>query len=145
MEIARLVVGLVLLVVTGVLTIMLWNGRWAWIIAQPQKTKKGTFYPEGTLKTAQRAAWMMVASFAVVATLMAWGMAQMTGMPAFVQTAEILGAIALVAFCVSVVATVLSARGERGILESFRDGGMRLPMFLLFSCTLMTFMSLMFV
>ena len=81
MEIARLIIGAVLLVVAAALAVQLWNGRWLFLIAKPDKTKKGTFYPEGTMKTGQRAAWVMVTCFAVVATLMAYEMGVMTGVP----------------------------------------------------------------
>lgn len=98
MEIARLVLGVLLLVAFALLTVQLYNGRWLFLIAKPEKTKKGTFFPEGTANTGKRAAWVMVACFAVTATLMAYEMSKMTGVPAFAQTSSILNNIALVAF-----------------------------------------------
>ena len=79
MEIARLVLGVLLLVAFALLTVQLYNGRWLFLIAKPEKTKKGTFFPEGTANTGKRAAWVMVACFAVTATLMAYEMSKMTG------------------------------------------------------------------
>ena len=57
MEIARLVLGVLLLVAFALLTVQLYNGRWLFLIAKPEKTKKGTFFPEGTANTGKRAAW----------------------------------------------------------------------------------------
>ena len=82
MEIARLVLGVLLLVAFALLTVQLYNGRWLFLIAKPEKTKKGTFFPEGTANTGKRAAWVMVACFAVTATLMAYEMSKMTGVRA---------------------------------------------------------------
>lgn len=145
MEIVRLVFGAVLLVVAGVLTVQLWSGRWAFLVAKPEKNKKGTFYPEGTMKTAQRVAWVMVACFAVVATLMAYEMAKMTGLPLFVQTATILGNVALVAFCVSLIWAVLGGRKQRSYEDRFKERDVRLPLFLLACCIALSVMAMTFV
>lgn len=144
MDIARLILGVVFLVAAAALAVQLWNGRWAFLVAKPEKSKKGTFYPEGTMKTAQRAAWVMVACFAVVATLMAYVMGKMTGVPVFVQTATILSNIALVAFCLSLLWALFAGRKERGYEERFKDRDMRLPLLLLASCVAMTAVSLLF-
>lgn len=145
MEIARLVFGAVLLVVAAVLTVQLWSGRWAFLVAKPEKNKKGTFYPEGTMKTAQRAAWVMVACFAVVATLMAYEMAKMTGLPLFVQTATILGNVALVAFCLSLIWAVLGGRKQRSYEDHFKDRDVRLPLLLLACCVVLSIMAISYV
>ena len=113
MEIARLVLGVLLLVAFALLTVQLYNGRWLFLIAKPEKTKKGTFFPEGTANTGKRAAWVMVACFAVTATLMAYEMSKMTGVPAFAQTSSILNNIALVAFCLSLLWTLFAGRDAR--------------------------------
>ena len=39
MEIARLVLGVLLLVAFALLTVQLYNGRWLFLIAKPEKTK----------------------------------------------------------------------------------------------------------
>lgn len=144
MEIARLVIGVLLLVVSAALAVQLWNGRWLFLIAKPENTKKGTFFPEGTAKTGQRAAWVMVACFAVVATLMAFEMGRMTGVAVFVQTATILSNIALVAFCLCLLWTLFSGRNEQSYQDRFKGGGTRLILLLLASCAVMTFVSLLF-
>lgn len=144
MEIARLVIGVLLLVVSAALAVQLWNGRWLFLIAKPESTKKGVFFPEGTAKTGQRAAWVMVTCFAVVATLMAFEMGKMTGVAAFVQTATILSNIALVAFCLCLLWTLFSGRKEQSYQDRFRGGGTRLILLLLASCAVMTFVSLLF-
>lgn len=144
MEIARLAFGAVLLVVAAALTVQLWNGRWLFLIAKPEKTKKGTFYPEGTMKTGQRAAWVMVACFAVVATLMAYEMGRMTGVPVFVQAATVLSNIALVAFCGCMLWTLFAGRKDQSYQDRFKGGGTRLILLLLASCAVMTLVSLLF-
>lgn len=144
MEIARLILGLVLLVVSAALAVQLYNGRWLFLIAKPEKTKKGTFFPEGTISTGKRAAWVMVTCFAVVATLMAFEMGVMTGVPVFVQTATILSNIALVAFCLSLLWTLFSGRKEQSYQDRFKGGGTRLILLLVASCAVMTAVSLLF-
>lgn len=144
MEIARLVFGVVLLVVAAALAVQLWNGRWLFLIAKPEKSKKGTFFPEGTIETGKRAAWVMVACFAVVATLMAFEMGKMTGVSVFVQTATILSNIALVAFCVCLLWTLFSGRSSQSYQDRFKGGGTRLILLLLGSCAIMTLVSLLF-
>lgn len=144
MEIARLIIGAVLLVVAAALAVQLWNGRWLFLIAKPDKTEKGTFYPEGTMKTGQRAAWVMVTCFAVVATLMAYEMGVMTGVPVFVQTASILSNVALVAFCLCLLWTLFSGRKDQSYQDRFKGGGTRLILLLLGSCVVMTLVSLLF-
>ena len=135
MEIARLVLGVLLLVAFALLTVQLYNGRWLFLIAKPEKTKKGTFFPEGTANTGKRAAWVMVACFAVTATLMAYEMSKMTGVPAFAQTSSILNNIALVAFCLS----------EQNYRDRFKKDGVRLLVLLLGACAVMTALSILFV
>lgn len=144
MEIARLILGLVLLVVSAALAVQLYNGRWLFLIAKPEKTKKGTFFPEGTISTGKRAAWVMVTCFAVVATLMAFEMGVMTGVPVFVQTATILSNIALVAFCLSLLWTLFSGRKEQSYQDRFKGGGTRLILLSVASCAVMTAVSLLF-
>ena len=120
MEIVRFGVGLVLLIASGALTVQLWNGNWLSLIAKPTTTttKKGTFYPEGTRKSGQRAAWVMVACFAVVATLMAFEMAKMTGLVLFAQIASVLCNVMLVGFCTLAVWTLFSrSKGADGKLN----------------------------
>lgn len=144
MEIARLVFGVLLLVVAAALAVQLWNGRWLFLIAKPEKGKKGTFFPEGTIETGKRAAWVMVACFAVVATLMAFEMGKMTGVPVFVQTATILSNVALVAFCICLLWTLFSGRASQSYQDRFKGGGVRLILLLLGSCAVMTLVSLLF-
>lgn len=144
MEIVRLILGLVLLVVSAALAVQLYNGRWLFLIAKPEKTKKGTFFPEGTIATGKRASWVMVTCFAVVATLMAFEMGVMTGVPVFVQAAAILSNIALVAFCLSLLWTLFSGRKEQSYQDRFRGGGTRLILLLVGSCAVMTVVSLLF-
>ena len=136
MEIARFVLGTILLAVAALLTVQLYNGRWLSLIARPKETKKGTYYPEGTINTGKRAAWVMVACFAVVATLMAYEMAMLTGIPVFVQAATIVNNVALVAYFASLLYTCLlyTSRGcgvrrsGAGVLRSeSRHGLRRLP------------------
>lgn len=144
MEIARLVLGVVLLVVSATLAVQLYNGRWLFLIAKPDKNKKGTFFPEGTISTGKRAAWVMVTCFAVVATLMAFEMGVMTGVPVFVKTATFLSNIALVAFCLSLLWTLFSGRKEQSYQDRFKGGGTRLIALLVGSCAVMTAVSLLF-
>lgn len=144
MEIVRFGVGLVLLIVSGALTVQLWNGNWLSLIAKPTTTKKGTFYPEGTRKSGQRAAWVMVACFAVVGTLMAFEMAKMTGLVLFAQIASVLCNVMLVGFCVLAVWTLFSrSKGADGKLN-FGGDNVRLTLLLLGSCVVLTLVSLLF-
>lgn len=144
MEIVRFGVGLVLLVVSGALTVQLWNGNWLSLIAKPTTTKKGTFYPEGTRKSGQRAAWVMVACFAVVGTLMAFEMAKMTGLVLFAQIASVLCNVMLVGFCALAVWTLFSrSKGADGKLN-FGGDNVRLTLLLLGSCVVLTLVSLLF-
>ena len=110
MEIARLVLGVLLLVAFALLTVQLYNGRWLFLIAKPEKTKKGTFFPEGTANTGKRAAWVMVACFAGDGALMAYEMSKMTGVLAFAQTSILDHNIALVVFCLSSLDAVRGSR-----------------------------------
>ncbi|MBU5404415.1 lipocalin [Paraeggerthella hongkongensis] len=144
MEIVRFGVGLVLLIASGALTVQLWNGNWLSLIAKPTTTKKGTFYPEGTRKSGQRAAWVMVACFAVVGTLMAFEMAKMTGLVLFAQIASVLCNVMLVGFCVLAVWTLFSrSKGADGKLN-FGGDNVRLTLLLLGSCVVLTLVSLLF-
>ena len=127
------------------LTVQLYNGRWLFLIAKPEKTKKGTFFPEGTANTGKRAAWVMVACFAVTATLMAYEMSKMTGVPAFAQTSSILNNIALVAFCLSLLWTLFAGRDEQNYRDRFKKDGARLLVLLLGACAVMTALSILFV
>ena len=145
MEIARLVLGVLLLVAFALLTVQLYNGRCLFRIAKPEKTKKGTFFPEGTANTGKRAAWVMVACFAVTATLMAYEMSKMTGVPAFAQTSSILNNIALVAFCLSLLWTLFAGRDEQNYRDRFKKDGVRLLVLLLGACAVMTALSILFV
>ena len=46
MEIARLVLGVLLLVAFALLTVQLYNGRWLFLIAKPREDgRRGTFLP----------------------------------------------------------------------------------------------------
>lgn len=144
MEIARLVLGVVLLIAAALLAVQLYNGRWLFLIAKPEKTKKGTFFPEGTVNTGKRASWVMVACFAVVATLMAYEMGKMTGVPVFIQAASILSNIALLAFCLSLLWTLFAGRKEQSYQDRFKKEGTRLLLLLLGSCAVMTAVSLLF-
>ncbi|RDB59604.1 lipocalin [Paraeggerthella sp.] len=144
MEIVRFGVGLVLLIASGALTVQLWNGNWLSLIAKPTTTKKGTFYPEGTRKSGQRAAWVMVACFAVVGTLMAFEMAKMTGLVLFAQIASVLCNVMLVGFCILAVWTLFSrSKGADGKLN-FGGDNVRLTLLLLGSCVVLTLVSLLF-
>ena len=49
MEIARLVLGVLLLVAFALLTVQLYNGRWLFLIAKPEKTKKARSSPKEPL------------------------------------------------------------------------------------------------
>ena len=119
MEIARLVLGVLLLVAFALLTVQLYNGRWLFLIAKPEKTKKGTF--------------------------MAYEMSKMTGVPAFAQTSSILNNIALVAFCLSLLWTLFAGRDEQNYRDRFKKDGARLPVLLLGACAVMTALSILFV
>ena len=79
MEIVRFAVGIALLVASALLAVQLWNGRWQFLVARPEHTRKGTFFPAGTRETGRRLSWVMVACFAVVATLMASEMGRLAG------------------------------------------------------------------
>lgn len=144
MEIVRLALGIILLVVTAMLALQLWKGRWLFLIAKPDKTKKGTFYPEGTHKAGQHVAWVMVACFAVIATLMAFEMGKMTGSVLFAQAATVLSNIALVAYCVVLVWTVFSSQKGKGgsFRERFAGGSYRILILLLGTCVLLTIVGL---
>ncbi|CAK7006487.1 MAG: hypothetical protein PEGG_00234 [Paraeggerthella hongkongensis] len=144
MEIVRFGVGLVLLIVSGALTVQLWNGNWLSLIAKPTTTKKGTFYPEGTRKSGQRAAWVMVACFAVVGTLMAFEMAKMTGLVLFAQIASVLCNVMLVGFCVLAVWTLFSRSKSADGKLNFGGDNVRLTLLLLGSCVVLTLVSLLF-
>ncbi|WP_080797373.1 lipocalin [Arabiibacter massiliensis] len=144
MAIARLVLGVVLLVAAAVLAVQLYNGRWLFLIAEPEKAKKGTFYPEGTARTGQRASWVLVACFAVTGTLMASEMAAVLEVPAFAQTAQLLNAVALVAFCAAVVWTLFGGRTDQSFQTRFKKEGARLLILLLACCIILTAESLLF-
>lgn len=73
----------------------------------------------------------MVACFAVTATLMAYEMSKMTGVPAFAQTSSILNNIALVAFCLSLLWTLFAGRDEQNYRDRFKKDGARLLVLLL--------------
>ncbi|RDB62388.1 lipocalin [Gordonibacter sp. 28C] len=143
MEIARLVLGVALLIATAALAVQLWNGRWQSLIARPQRTKKGTFFPEGTRRAGQRVAWVMVACFAVVATLMASEMSGMVGSALFAQAAFVLNTLALAAYCGCVLWTVLAHCKAHG-RPYFGDGFVHLAVTLLASCAVLTVLSLLF-
>ena len=49
MEIVRFAVGALLLVASALLAVQLWNGRWQFLVARPERTKKGTFFPAGRM------------------------------------------------------------------------------------------------
>ncbi|MEG1494283.1 MAG: lipocalin [Gordonibacter sp.] len=147
MEVVRIVLGVVLLVVTAALAVQLWKGRWLFLIAKPDKTKKGTFYPEGTHKSGQCVSWVMVACFAVIATLIAYQMGILSGSDLFAQAATILSNIALVAYCVVLVWAVFSSqKGKEGSFrERFDGGSYRVLILLLGTCVLLTVIGLLFV
>lgn len=142
MNIACFIVGLILLVVSGALAMQLWKGNWLSLVAKPQVTKKGTFYPGGTSKTAQRAAWVMVACFAVVATLLAFEMAKLTGLVLLAQIASVLCNVMLIGFCVLAVWTLFSHTKGQGGFARFGGENMRLTLVLLISCAALTLFSL---
>ena len=144
MEIARFVLGTILLAAAALLSVKLYNGSWLSLIARPQVTKRGTFYPAGTINTGKRAAWVMVACFAVVATLMAYEMAKLTDMPLFAQASTFLSNIALVAFCVSLLYTLFGGRSEQSYQNRFKKEGARLLLLLLGSCVVMTATAVLF-
>ena len=81
---------------------------------------------------------------AVTATLMAYEMGVMTGVPVFVQTASILSNVALVAFCLCLLWTLFSGRKDQSYQDRFKGGGTRLILLLLGSCAVMTLVSLLF-
>ncbi|BAK44540.1 hypothetical protein [Eggerthella sp. YY7918] len=144
MEIARFILGTVLLVVFGALALQLYKGRWLELIAKPEITKKGTFFPEGTTKAAQHAAWVMVTCFAIVATLMAYEMGKLTGMTLFVQIATVLNNISLLAFCGCLLWTLFAGWKKDNYASRFKTGRLRLFLLLLASCILMTAVSILF-
>lgn len=144
LALARYVVGLVLLGVSCALALQLWNGRWQSLIAKPSVTKKGTFYPEGTRKAGQRVAWVMVACFAAVATLMAFDMAKMAGLVPFAQVASLLCNAALVCFCILAVWALFARSGEQDAGTRFGTGKARVALLLLASCVVLTLVSLLF-
>ena len=76
----------------------------------------------------------MVACFAVTATLMAYEMSKMTGVPAFAQTSSILNNIALVAFCLSLLWTLFAGRDEQNYRDRFKKDGVHLLVLLLGAC-----------
>lgn len=143
MEIARFALGIVLLIVSAILAVQLWNGHWQGLLARPEQTKKGVFYPAGTRKTGQRLSWVMVACFAVVATLMASEMGRLSGSALFMQAGFVIGGVALVAYGICVVWTVTThcKTHER---PYFTHGGIRLIVTLLVSCVALTLVSLLF-
>ena len=83
--------------------------------------------------------------FAVTATLMAYEMSKMTGVPAFAQTSSILNNIALVAFCLSLLWTLFAGRDEQNYRDRFKKDGARLLVLLLGACAVMTALSILFV
>ena len=98
MEIVRFAVGALLLVASALLAVQLWNGRWQFLVARPERTKKGTFFPAGTRETGRRLSWVMVACFAAVATLMASEMGRLSGSALFAQAGFVVSGVALVAY-----------------------------------------------
>ena len=144
MDIARIVVGIVLMVAAAVVAVQLWNGRCLSLIAPPSKTKKGVFYPEGTMKAGQRASWVMVACAVSVAALVAYQMGKLAGNPTFVEAATLISNVTLVAFCVSLVWCLFSGPKDKSFRERFRSGNGRLLLFLLASCIALTLTSLLF-
>lgn len=145
MEIVRFAFGVVLLIVTAALSLQLWKGRWLFLIAQPDKKKKGTFYPEGTHKSARRVAWVMVGCFAVAATLLVFEMTKMAGSSSFGQVAATMNNIALVGYCIVLLWAVFSSRNGRGFRAHLESGGYRVLIVLIGSCAALTAMGLLFV
>ena len=96
MEIVRFAVGALLLVASALLAVQLWNGRWQFLVARPERTKKGTFFPAGTRETGRHLSWVMVACFAAVATLMASEMGRLSGSALFAQAGFVVSGVALV-------------------------------------------------
>lgn len=144
MEIARLVIGTILLAAAALLSVKLYNGSWLSLIARPRVTKRGTFYPEGTINTGKRAAWVMVACFAVVATLMAYEMAKLADEQLFAQAATFLSNVSLVAFCASLLYTLFAGRSEQSYQDRFKKEGARLLLLLLGTCVVMTVVAVLF-
>ena len=126
------------MVAAAVLAVQLWNGRCLSLIAPPSKTKKGIYYPEGTIKAGQRASWVMVACAVSIAALVAYQMGKLAGSPLFVEAAT------LIAFCVSLVWCLFAGPKGTSLSERFRSGNGRLLLFLLASCIVLTLVSLLF-
>lgn len=146
MEIARLVIGAILMIASGVVATRLWSEKWLFLVAKPQpkKKKRDPDFSPAAHKAGQRAAWVMVACFAVIATLLAFGMGQMTGVPVFIQTATILNNVALVAFCILVVWTLFASYKDQGGKGRFLDSMGRLAGLMLACCAILTVLSLLF-
>ena len=130
MEIVRFAVGIALLVASALLAVQLWNGRWQFLVARPEHTRKGTFFPAGTRETGRRLSWVMVACFAVVATLMASEMGRLAGSALFVQAG----------FVVWTVACHCKVHGR----PYFAGGSSRLAVTLAATCIVLTALSLLF-
>ena len=143
MEIARLVLGVLLLVAFALLTVQLYNGRWLFLIAKPEKTKKGTFFPAGTRETGRHLSWVMVACFAAVATLMASEMGRLSGSALFAQAGFVVSGVALVAYGAFVVWTVAFHCKAHG-RPYFAGGSSRLAVTLAATCAVLTALSLLF-
>lgn len=143
MEIVRFAVGALLLVASALLAVQLWNGRWQFLVARPERTKKGTFFPAGTRETGRHLSWVMVACFAAVATLMASEMGRLSGSALFAQAGFVVSGVALVAygaFAVWTVAFHCKAHGR----PYFAGGSSRLVVTLAATCAVLTALSLLF-
>ncbi len=143
MEIVRFAVGALLLVASALLAVQLWNGRWQFLVARPERTKKGTFFPAGTRETGRHLSWVMVACFAVVATLMASEMGRLAGSALFVQAGFVVSGVALLAYGGCIVWTVACHCKVHG-RPYFAGGSSRLAVTLAATCIVLTALSLLF-
>lgn len=144
MEIARFIIGVILLVVAAVLATQLWKGNLLFLIAKPEQKKNKLYFPAGTSKTAQRAAWMMVAAATVIALLLAYGMSVLSGSASFTQVITFLSNASLIAFCLSVLWALLGQRDVQTYEDRFKTGGVRLILFTIVTCVVLTLLSLLF-
>lgn len=144
MDYAYLIYGVALMVVSALMSVQLWSGSWLFLLAKPEKTKKGFVYLQSEYEISKQVSWLMVAFFACVVSLLAFEMAQIAQSALFIQVTIILNCIGMGIFSAGVVFIVLRLRKNASYWSSFRASGYRLALFLAISCALLTSASLLY-
>lgn len=143
-EYAYLIYGVTLMIVSAIMSVQLWSGRWLFLLAKPEKTKKGLVYLQSEYEMSKRVSWLMVAFFACVVTLLAFEMAQIAQSTLYIQITIILNCIGMGIFSAGVVFIVFNLRKDASFWASFKTSGYRLALFLAISCAMLTSASLLY-